>query len=664
MAWHLLCCSWRVSASLATFPFAMKKIPKPAPLRPSAASALAALALFAFASPAQMPIADEQARLLAREGEILAPLKNAALRKLVGAQPKTGVGRYNALRVADDLKDATPDAALAWYAVPPMSGIQRLADQFPVDGRLNAPLRLVACRDEFEPASFVVYPFADAAKLQVGAGDLRSDGGGVLPAAQVDVKVVKIWYQNGNGWYNYFGDVGLKLVPELLLNDETLVRVDTEKRANYLRVNYPEGDREIWISAPAAIDPGFSKEGEPVNDAATLQPVALRAGEFKQFFVTVHVPKDTAPGLYKGTLALTADGKAAGSIPVRLRVLPHVLPKPKTYYDLDADFYTMLYCVDGPAGAYLGNGRDRAAARAKLRRRLQNQVDHNVRYPLYFGLWRGYEGLGDVEDAIAIAKEVGMELDPFFEAFSCVGTGKAADYCDKRRKAMIAQKEFKRILGHGNLYPAGGEEPGYGTVVKSRRNWRAVHELGMHVLCNGWDRRHFSGYNDDFRVGGGGATLDQALFMHRVKGKIGNYANPHTGPENPDFMRRAHGLNLYKKEYDMMYNYGYQDGGWNDLVGFYRNMNLVYATKDGYIDTLAWEGVREGIDDIRYATLLRQLAEKALAVQGDVDADYTARKGLQFLALFNEETDGLDAFRAEAIRHINAISAILEKHRK
>ena len=45
----------------------------------------------------------------------------------------------------------------------------------------------------------------------------------------------------------------------------------------------------------------------------------------------------------------------------------------------------------------------------------------------------------------------------------------------------------------------------------------------------------------------------------------------------------------------------------NDLVGFYRNMNLVYATKDDFIDTLAWEGIREGIDDIRYATLCSSL---------------------------------------------------------
>ena len=57
------------------------------------------------------------------------------------------------------------------------------------------------------------------------------------------------------------------------------------------------------------------------------------------------------------------------------------------------------------------------------------------------------------------------------------------------------------MLGHGNIYPAGGEEPGPRSIVSSRRGWRAAHEAGNLVLCNGGDRRHFSGYADDIRVG-------------------------------------------------------------------------------------------------------------------------------------------------------------------
>ncbi|MBR3708850.1 MAG: hypothetical protein IKM17_07560, partial [Lentisphaeria bacterium] len=152
-----------------------------------------------------------------------------------------------------------------------------------------------------------------------------------------------------------------------------------------------------------------------------------------------------------------------------------------------------------------------------------------------------------------------------------------------------------------------------------------------------------------------------ADFMHRIKGRIGNYAGPHTGPENPDYMRRRHGLGLYKKDYDMMYNYGYHEGGWNDFhTNTYRNMNLVQYVRDGVIDTLAWEGIREGIDDIRYATCMLKLAEEAVAT-GKTDQVYAGKKAMQFLALLKEEEACLYAARMEMIRHILTLSQMLGK---
>ncbi len=612
---------------------------------------------------AQMPTADEVQAVSRQTKEALKGVGVPSLRAHVERTRKNTVARHNAVKVAQDLvgKDLPADATFAWYAVPPLSNIQRLPDQYPVDGEALAPLRIVACRDEFEPASFVVYPFADAKKTTVKAGDLRTADGKVIQADKVDVKVVKVWYQDGNAWYSYFNDTGLKLCPELLLNDENFIKVDTEKKANFVRVNLDGRDDYVWVSPPNAIDPGFGANIEPANDAATLQPVALEAGAFKQFMVTVRVDKDAAPGLYTGAIDLVADNGGQASVPVRLRVLPYTLPDPKTYYDVNADFYTMLYCVPGMRGYFNSNGRDRARSDAKQYRRLKNQYDHNVRYPLYFGLWNGYENLDFVEKAIAQCKEIGMKLDPFFEAYSCAGGSTAEQYFKIKRNAEIATREFRRILGHGNIYPAGGEEPGPGSIVASRPGWRLAHEQGNLLLCNGGDRRHYSGYADDLRVGGGFASQDEADFMHRIKGKIGNYAGPHTGPENPDYMRRMHGLNLYKKDYDMMYNYGYIEGSWNDLHGACYRITLVYETKDGFVDTLPWEGVREGIDDIRYATLLRQLAERAVAEgkQKNVDLYYAGRKALQYLACLNEETCDLPAARLEMIRHIQAVDAAL-----
>ena len=603
---------------------------------------------------AQAPNGLEQKQLFRQADVILKDAPDAL--KAIALDKKNGdLKRYNALRVAQDLAGKKSD--LVYYSVPALSNVQYLPDQYPVDGTALCPLDIVMCRGEFEPGSLLLYSAKDMDKVQLTVTDLKSKDGKVIPKADVDLKVIKVWYQNGNAWYNYFGDFSHKLVPELLLNDENMILVDRVKQENYLRVNYDFGTKYFWCSAPEQIDPGFAQHREPVYDAKTLQPVKLIAGEFKQFFVTVKTTEKTAPGLYEGNISL--GGRM--NVPVRVRVLPIVLPDPKTYYNTDYDFYTMLYCVPGSGQYYGTNGNDQALSDKVALARFQNQSDHNVKYPLYLGLWRGWEGYENVKNGIALAKKAGMKMDPFFEAFGCHATNSVEAFLHQKRNAGIAKKAFKGLLGHTNLWPAGGEEPGYGRIVGARRNWKMVHDMDMHVMCNGGDRRNFSGYNDEFRVGGGFARLKEADFMHRIKGRIGNYAGPHTGPENPDYMRRQHGLGLYKKDYDMMYNYGYHEGGWNDFhTNTYRNMNLVQYVRDGVIDTLAWEGIREGIDDIRYATCMLKLAEEAVAT-GKTDQVYAGKKAMQFLALLKEDEACLYAARMEMIRHILTLSKMLGK---
>jgi len=55
--------------------------------------------------------------------------------------------------------------------------------------------------------------------------------------------------------------------------------------------------------------------------------------------------------------------------------------------------------------------------------------------------------------------------------------------------------------------------------------------------------------------------------------------------------------------------YAYQDGFgfvWNDLDSQqFRDHVFAYPTVDGVIDTVAWEGLREGIDDVRYLSQLK-----------------------------------------------------------
>lgn len=55
-------------------------------------------------------------------------------------------------------------------------------------------------------------------------------------------------------------------------------------------------------------------------------PARIEPGENQGIWVDVYVPRDTPPGEYSGTIAVTAEGVKLNSVPVTLRVLPFRLP--------------------------------------------------------------------------------------------------------------------------------------------------------------------------------------------------------------------------------------------------------------------------------------------------------------------------------------------------
>ena len=100
---------------------------------------------------------------------------------------------------------------------------------------------------------------------------------------------------------------GFKLCPELLLNDEDLIRVDTEKVANYARLVEKDGTRhERWLNPPYKMNwryfdhyreaDAFPCMTESFRDAKTLQPVALERNVSKQFILTAHVTEGVPAG--------------------------------------------------------------------------------------------------------------------------------------------------------------------------------------------------------------------------------------------------------------------------------------------------------------------------------------------------------------------------------
>ena len=115
-------------------------------------------------------------------------------------------------------------------------------------GVVSNKLNVVACRGEYEPASFVVTADTHVDSLQVQAEYLKGPGG-IIPAKQIDIKVVKCWYQSGSK--GEAADKELEnrvLVPALLLNDDSLIRIDTDKKQNYLKSPLAGEEKYLWVS--------------------------------------------------------------------------------------------------------------------------------------------------------------------------------------------------------------------------------------------------------------------------------------------------------------------------------------------------------------------------------------------------------------------------------
>lgn len=564
--------------------------------------------------------------------------------------------KQNEARVQADLKSvpAWADAPYLYYTVDPMSSIKRLPDTFPTDGRLCGDLGIIAAQNEYEPASFVIYPRKNADKFTFAVSDLKSADGTVFPAGNLDLKLLKVWYQTGSSWYGYFADALCHaLCPELLVNDEDLVRVVcTGLGDNFVKYHNEDGSvSHQWMTAPyTALDYNEylgQANTNLIRDAETLQPVVLNKNEFKQFFLTAYVPKGQKPGLYTGTIRMNADGKDVGLIPVKLRVLPFELPEARTYHDPNREYFLALYGT--------------ATSNPKV---LKNQARHNALHSHGFPFADPFYPQKFRKD-VKTAKECGLNLSKIMCGIaSCAGGNP-----EKLNKLYNASMELvRKEVGDVEVFSYGIDEGNFWAIRKQRPAWDEIHKAGAKVMVSSMphDRIQYGLDYVAFAFAPVGKDIRHVEAYHRMNPKsyVGWYANPHSAPENPDLFRRMHGYVAYRGNFDASSNYCWWRNNWNDFSVIdehtMRGLIMVYATQDDIIDTIEWEGVREGVDDIRYLTVLKRLADEANNSK-DWDVQRLGRNALSFIAYSDPERDTIDPIRMECISYILKLQEALKK---
>ncbi len=501
---------------------------------------------------------------------------------------------------------------LRLYPTPVITNNRVLPTSLVVNRPQLKRIELSACRGEYESTSFVATVPRDRVGITVFCSDLLG-AKGTIPQANIDIKVVKCWYQANDRAPGTGGDVstqrGKALMPELLLNDDDLVRVDLDMRQNLLRITDAGGDTSYE---------NVSEQNDSmsldmiIRDAPTLQPVNIKAGHVQQFWLTVHIPDDAAAGVYGGTLGLTTGAPTTLRIPIELTVHPFDLAKPALVYSI---FYRSKL---GPNATPMHRRTPQ-----QYRSEQHDLIAHGVTAPLV------YQSPGDLDllrQALELRLQAGVSTERFF---FCAWSAGPKDIPEPTRKVLTNVRRLIESFGYKQFYNYGRDEPTPQQLLEYAPAYRFLHDemnIKSYYACNalldstGKLRRHlWDAIKDNTAALTVGGPLNPWFAKH-VTGagmEIYSYANPQCGEEEPLTYRRNFGLALWKAGYTGAMNYAYQHGfgrhPWNDFDPVkhnYRDHMMAYPTIDGVVGTVQWEGFREGVDDVRYLSTLLDLLER------------------------------------------------------
>ncbi len=596
------------------------------------------------------------------------------------------------LRLLERLTDGTKQLAGTQLAHAPFAVAQvravsseiRTPLTFPSDPDFSGKIRGTAAKGEYTSLSYLIFPYRDITKIEFELQDLKDKNGNVIGKNELELKYVQCWFQPG--WNSYFNGHGA-YVPSLLLNDTELLKIDEKNQINYLKFHYPNGIEYHNVCEPGSVlkYPEFRWAFEPVWDADTLQPAACKFGRNCQFWLVVRVPEEANAGIYTGNIVLKADGEKVGDLPLEIRVLPFTLPHPMTQFDHKKPF--MPYLCSGMQIAPLTEKlKDPLKAEQMTWENVLNQKKHSM-FVQTLDLTPNM--LDAAEKTIAMHKRAGLNIlavnggaahsgthleasqskKPFAEVATKERIAEELETFEEQVK-KVAELADKHGIPRSSIYFFGIDEAQAAGTLRSMMPFRnIVFKYGMGSMTTGWeDNYRNSPSHETYHTTAAFVDRKNAARWHAIGAQITSYAAPFIGPDNPELMRSSHGLRMFRHNYDGWWELAY-DGGryhaWNQRFGYdttYRQFRFLTPTMKGpLVNTIAFRGMQRGQDDVRYATLMYQLADECFASK-DIEKVVAARKAVNWFRNLEMPTPkDLDAVRDGMTHHIITMQKLLGK---
>ncbi|MEM6638940.1 MAG: hypothetical protein AAF610_03475 [Pseudomonadota bacterium] len=480
-------------------------------------------------------------------------------------------------------------------------------------------LKLIAAKGEVASASVAFRAAGAPVTVRVQTGNAIAEKvGSEFSSLNVDAHYVKHWFQGEPGWQSHrlTKSRAVRLVPELLLKNPELVRVDRARRVNNVLVETDAGPRYRptatgqTFTGPHILPQDFSV----LPDASALQPIAVPPGMSQQVWLTFRIPREQAAGVYSGAIEIqTEDGRVSARLPYELEVLPFELDPPTLLYG-------MYYRGQLQPGA-IGISSELKSAK-QLAIELSDIADHGFAFATQF-----QGNFNPVSRARLAQLRSAQQSNAYRDIYDQMGFTREAVFLFGigTAKAAASPKVTRRTVseyqarGYDHVYFAGRDEAKGEALKAQREAWSTLRQLGARVIAT--NNRH------DLLDNGMGDALDVAVLARdfdpaearqlRAQGvrRVLSYSHPQTATEDPTEYRRNYGFGLVAADYDgaLLYAYQHSFGSiWDDVDHtVFRDHNLTYPTTDGVIGTVAWEGVRQAINDARYMATLERLAAES-----------------------------------------------------
>ncbi len=501
-------------------------------------------------------------------------------------------------------------------------------------------VNITAAKGDIEPGTFVIkghgYPNIPTG-INLTPSSL-SDGVNTIPASAIDLRLVKVWYQAmypGDQYEATWQDTHMYyLYPELLLKNDSFIRVNHTAKSNEIWIQNGTYQGYQRISYKTDTIPSDAT----YNDSATLQPFTVPDTENKQVLITATIPDDQAAGNYTGTIAITNNtGAYLGNVTLNIRVLPFTLVNSTKTYGA----YYRGVIVDSPTTPLNGEEKTESMYLADL----QNMKAHGVSYPVNYNPPTS----AGLNTSFSLMDTVGFPKD---KVFWCGYMVPGSTTWDSTNNATLISKvtdgrSNATRYGITDLYVYGREESST-ELDNLKKPYDLIHSTGSKVFTAINFHNSFAGIGDyldwaniiDMSAatpyGIKGYNSTEESLWHGGGKKLSIYAYPQFGVENATKYRERYGYQLQNAGYDgvidFAYEYAHEQSIWNDWSALdydnYTSENVVYPTSNGIIDTLQWEGFREGVDDSRYADYLTYVTGNTTQATDIINSGISAGKDM------------------------------------